>query len=63
MGNFPIILAISFLASYSTLWLELLEGYVDTLYMKLYGKIFKPSDNTTASDAKRGHSAGSLPKL
>jgi hypothetical protein len=33
-------LAISFLASYSALWLELLEGYIDTLYYKLYEQIY-----------------------
>lgn len=48
-------LAVSFLASYSALWLELLEGYVDTLYMKLYGKIYKTDADTTASDADDGH--------
>lgn len=34
-------LAISFLCSYLAIWLELLEGYIDTLYMKLYEKIYR----------------------
>ena len=42
-------LAISFLASYSAIWLELLEGYIDTLYLKLYEKIFEQPDNDTSS--------------
>ena len=42
-------LAVSFLAGYSAIWLELLEGYIDTLYMKLYGKIITTDGNDTAS--------------
>ena len=43
-------LAISFLASYTALWLELLEGYIDTLYIKVYEKIYpNTADDTTAS--------------
>ena len=38
-------LAISFLASYTAIWLELLEGYVDTLYMMLYEKIYPNDEN------------------
>lgn len=44
-------LAISFLCSYLALWLELFEGYIDTLYLKVYGKIFTTSDDTAASDS------------
>lgn len=62
-SDLPLSLAISFLASYAALWLELLEGYVDTLYMKVYGKIYETSDNAPAADAKRGDSAGTLPEL
>ena len=42
-------LAISLLASYSAIWLELLEGYIDTLYIKLYEKIYPDTDNDTAA--------------
>ena len=42
-------LAISFLCSYLAVWLELFEGYIDTLYLKLYAKIYPDSDNDTAS--------------
>lgn len=55
-----VVLAISFLASYSALWLELLEGYVDTLYIKLYDKIYNTSDNTTASDTDNGYPPGTV---
>ena len=40
-------LAISFLCSYLAIWLELLEGYVDVLYNKLYGKIYPTDDQTS----------------
>lgn len=39
-SKFITVLAISFLCSYLAIWLELLEGYVDTLYEKLYDKIY-----------------------
>lgn len=54
-------LAISFLAGYSAIWLELAEGYIDTLYMKLYEKITTTNrDDTASSDADNGNSAGSV---
>ena len=37
-------LAISFLCSYLAIWLELLEGFVDTLYNKLYDTIYPTED-------------------
>ena len=54
------LLAISFLASYSAIWLELLEAYIDTLYMKLYEKICRTKDNTPAADANSGDTTGSV---
>lgn len=54
-------LAVSFLASYSALWLELLEAYIDKLYMKLYDKIYENPDDTAAASPDKGHSAGSVP--
>lgn len=59
----PFLLATSFLASYAALWFELFEAYIDSLYMKLYGKIYETSDHTPAADADTGNSAGSVPKL
>jgi hypothetical protein len=56
-------LAISCLASYIALWLELLEGYIDTLYLKLYGKIYTTSDDTPATDPDKGYSTGTVPEL
>lgn len=56
--------AVSFLASYSALWLELLQAYLDTLYMKLYGKIItNDTDDTAAADPDEGDSAGAVPEL
>ena len=37
-------LAVSFLASYVAIWLELFEGFIDTIYNKLYGKIYSATD-------------------
>ena len=37
-------LAISFLASYLALWLELAEGGIDKLYDYIYGKIYPTAD-------------------
>ena len=53
-------LAISFLAGYSAIWLELIEGYIDTLYVKLYGKIYKTSDDKDSASPDNGNSFGSL---
>lgn len=39
-------LAISFLSSYLAIWLELLEGFIDTLYNKFYDKIYSATDTT-----------------
>ena len=37
-------LAISFLASYAAIWLELIEGIIDTLYARIYDKVFTTTD-------------------
>ena len=42
----PLVLAISFLASYSAIWLELMEGIIDTLYRKIYDKVYTAADTT-----------------
>ena len=54
------VLAVYFLASYVALWVELLEGFIDTLYLKIYGKIYNTSDNTSAADSDDGYPAGSV---
>lgn len=57
-------LAVSFLASYSAIWLELLEGFIDTLYLKLYGKITEAdNDNEATTSADDGNTAGTMPEL
>lgn len=38
-SDFPLTLATSFLASYVAIWLELLEAYIDTKYLKIYETI------------------------
>lgn len=44
LHDFVAVLAISFLCSYLAVWLELAEGYIDTLYQKLYDKIYPTED-------------------
>lgn len=56
----PLVLAVSFLASYSALWLELLEGFIDTLYLKLYDKIYQTKDDTPSADTDSCNSAGAV---
>ena len=59
-GNFPFMLAISFLSAYVALWLELAEGYIDTLYMKCYEKIYDTAADTPAADTDKGNTASSV---
>lgn len=55
------VLAISFLSSYAAIWLELAEGYIDTLYLKLYEKInAEYPDDKVAADADASNTAGTM---
>ena len=58
-------LAISFLAAYAAVWIELLMYRIDTLYLISYGKISKSgtAHNEAAVPTKRKHSKGSVPEL
>ena len=56
--DIPQLLAISFLCSYLALWLELLEAFIDTIYMKCYEKIYNHTTDTPATDADEDSSAG-----
>lgn len=57
-------LAVSFLASYTAIWLELFEGFIDSLYQKCYEKIYPNSaDDTDSSNPNGGHSAGTVSQL
>jgi hypothetical protein len=57
------VLAISFLASYVAIWLELIEGLIDKLYMKCYEIITEYPNDTDSSDADDGDSADSVSDL
>lgn len=46
----PEILAAAFLSAWSAIWLDLLMGIIDQLYIKLYDKIY-PATNTPDTDA------------
>lgn len=50
------LIAISFLSSYLAIWLELAEGFIDLLYIKVYEKIYPPrDDDAPPADAGDGH--------
>lgn len=63
-SDIPSVLAISFLASYAAIWLELFEGLIDKIYLKIYEKVITTSnDDTAAADAGNGDPAGALSEL
>lgn len=58
------VLAISFLCAWAAIWVELGMGYIDTLYTKLYEKIYtNGKDYETATDTNDGDTAGSVSEL
>lgn len=62
--NIQVTLAVSLLASYTAIWLELAEGFIDILYIKLYGKIDKTdTDAEAAASAKDGGTESRVPVL
>ena len=57
-------LAISFLCSYLAIWLELFEGFIDTLYTKLYETIYPDTEDDKASaDSDNDSSASPVSQL
>ena len=56
-------LAIAFALAYAALWLDLLMGAADTLYMKIYERIINPQDADTSPQAYADHEKDTLPKL
>lgn len=62
--NVITMLAVSFLASYLALWVELFECFIDRLYMTLYGKITaEDNDDTASADADSDSAAGTMPDV
>jgi hypothetical protein len=47
-SELPRLLAISIFCAYLAIWLELAEGYIDTLYNRLYEQIYPTTDSTDA---------------
>jgi hypothetical protein len=41
----PLVLAISFLSAWSAVWLDLVMGIIDQLYIKIYDTIYSTADN------------------
>ena len=63
LGNIIPLLAISFFASYMAIWLELLEGFIDTLYTKCYDKIYPAENDTTSADGIKNNTDCSVSEL
>lgn len=62
--TFPQTLAISFLASYTALWIELFEAFIDILYMQLYEKVTSTNhDNTTAANGYKTDTSCTVSEL
>ena len=55
--------AVAFLCSYIAVWLELLMAFIDTLYLKCYGKICKTDTDKAACDTQGGDTADAVSKL
>ena len=55
------LLAISFLASYIALWLELFESLIDTLYLRLYEITSGYNHNEATTSPDDGDSASTMP--
>lgn len=63
-GDVIVSLAVSFLCSYCALWLELIEVYIDKLFMMLYGKVTKADDNSpVTADATSGDAEDPMPDM
>ena len=60
-GSYAIrVLAISFLSSYLAVWMELAEGYIDSLYMECYDKIYATADT---ADSYAEHAGADMPGM
>ena len=63
-GGIITVLAMSFLASYVAIWLELTEGIVDTLYNRIYEKIFADAkDDEDSADGEESDTDCAVPDL
>ena len=62
-SDIPYMLAVSFLTCYIAIWIELFEGYIDTLYLKLYDKIYNSTADTSASDSEQNSTPGTVSEL
>lgn len=57
-------IATAFLLSYFAVWLELLMGFIDSFYLRLYAKIVSTAGtDTTPSDTDNGDTADAVSEL
>lgn len=57
--NMIAVFAISLLCAYIATWLELFEGFIDSLFMKLYEKVYSESEHSETATAADGDSPDS----
>lgn len=56
--------AVAFLCSYAAVWLELLMGFIDSFYLRLYAKIVSTTGTDTASsDTDNGDTTDAVSRL
>ena len=55
--------AIALLASYIAIWLELLEGFIDTLHTRIYDTIYPTDDDTSSADDDKGDTENAMSEL
>ena len=46
--DLPAVLAISFLSAWASIWLDLMMGVIDHMYIKVYEQIYTTADETDA---------------
>ena len=57
-------LAVSFLCAYVAIWLELLMGFIDFLYLKVYEKIYsRGEDSEITADTYGSNTNGTMSEL
>ena len=54
LAELPQILAVSFLAAYAAIWLELIMYSIDTIYNRIYGTLSKYNPEESEGDDENG---------
>ena len=60
-GELPKVLAISFLSAWSAIWLDLMMGMIDKLYLKIYDALYSATDEVDADTLGADDSLSDVP--